>query len=351
MIPELSRIQNVLSSFLGAPKNEMSSEYELEYGCPRCKEHYGPNEQLKFNLAVNIRKGLFKCWKCESESGDMHGSITKLIKLYGNERILNDYRSAISEFKNSSLYKINFSENDFSVDLKLKEIEELEFPKNYVKITRSVKVPKRVSDYLSSRGINWDIIERYGIGFTGYDKETPNTSNRIVIPSYDKFGSLNYWTGRDFTGNKKRMKYMNPKVDKKNIIFNEEKIQWDADITLVEGPFDHIVVPNSIPLLGKVIKSDFKIYQELVKNSKANICIFLDGDAIGTAIETYKVLNHGDLYGRIRIVPTSGDDDPSSIFQKSGPRGIANMLAQARQIPEIILSTGMTDWNEIIRFA
>ena len=336
MIPELARIQNILSSFLGNPKGDMSGEYELEFGCPRCKEHYGPNEQFKFNLAVNIRKGLFKCWKCESESGDMHGSITKLIKLYGNESILNEYRNAINEFKNSSLYKLNFSDGDFAVDLKLKEIEELEFPKNYVKITPSVKVPRKVKDYLSKRGIYMPIIERYSMGFTRYDEEAKNLSNRIIIPSYDKFGSLNYWVGRDFTGNSRRMKYMNPKVDKKNIIFNEEKVQWDADVTLVEGPFDHIVVPNSIPLLGKVIKRDFKLYQELSKRCKANINIFLDSDAYATAVETYKTLNHGDLYGRIRIVPATGDEDPSSIFQNEGASGIARHLAQAYKLKEPI---------------
>lgn len=345
MIPELTRIQNVLSSFLGSPKGDMSSEYELEYGCPRCAEHYGPGEQLKFNLAVNIRKGLFKCWKCEAESGDMHGSITKLIKLYGNDTILSDYRNAISEFKNSSLYKLNFSDEDFSVDLKLKEIEELEFPKNYVKITSAIKMPYRVEQYLSGRGIDRRIIEKYGIGFTGYDKEMPHLSNRIVIPSYDKFGSLNYWVGRDFTGNKRRMKYMNPKVDKKNIIFNEEKIQWDADITLVEGPFDHIVVPNSVPLLGKVIKSDFKLFSELMNNAKANVNIFLDADAYETALETYRTLNHGNLYNKIRIVRTSGDQDPSSIFQEYGAKGIAAMLARAEKVPEIFANGKLIQKN------
>lgn len=337
MIPELSRIQNVLSYFLGQPKGDMSGEYELEFGCPRCQEHYGPSEKLKFNLAVNIRKGLFKCWKCEAESGDMHGSITKLIKLYGNESILKDYRDAITAFKTSSLYKLHFNEDDFSVDMKLKEIEELEFPKNFLKITSSVKVPKAVSEYLGRRGITDGIIEQYGIGFTMYDSTERKTSNRIVIPSYDKFGSLNYWVGRDFTGNDRRMKYMNPKVDKKGIIFNEEKIQWDADITLVEGPFDHIVTPNSVPLLGKVLKPDFRLYQELTRKAKANVNIFLDGDAYSTAVATYKVLNHGDPYGRIRIVPTTGDEDPSSIFQNEGAKGIARHLAASYKLKEPIL--------------
>ena len=100
----------------------------------------------------------------------------------------------------------------------------------------------------------------------------------IIIPSYNALGELNYWVGRDYLPPMRnehskvlngvsqiiphtysRLKYDNPKVEKKNIIFNEEKIQWDADITLVEGPFDHIVVPNSVPLLGKALNKEYKL--------------------------------------------------------------------------------------------
>ena len=92
------------------------------------------------------------------------------------------------------------------------------------------------------------------IGYTTYDTTQKQVSSRIIIPSFNEYGELNYWTGR-FTKLKHRQKYYNPIIERKDIIFNEEHIQWDADITLVEGPFDHIVVPNSIPLLGKALKT------------------------------------------------------------------------------------------------
>ena len=68
--------------------------------------------------------------------------------------------------------------------------------------------------------------------------------------------------------------------DKLKVVFDENKIEWDMDIVLVEGPFDHIVVPNSIPLLGKVLKTDFKLYQEIFTKANANIIVWLDGDAV-----------------------------------------------------------------------
>lgn len=126
-------------------------------------------------------------------------------------------------------------------------------------------------------------------------------------------------------------------MEKKDIIFNEDKIQWDADITLVEGVFDHIVVPNSIPLLGKALNKDYKLYWELITRANACINVWLDGDAYNSVKEIYKLLNHGNLYDRIRYIPCEADDDPSSIFQRGGYKEIAEHLSNAQQIKEIYL--------------
>ena len=163
---------------------------------------------------------------------------------------------------------------------------------------------------------------------------------RIIIPSYDKFGELNYWVGRDFLPKDDRFtrtKYANPQAEKKEIIFNEERIQWDADITLVEGAFDHIVVPNSIPLLGKALDTDYKLYWEIVTRCNANCNIFLDADAFQTVKQIYKLLNHGRLYGKVRYIPVVGDEDPSSLFEKGGYKAIVEHLRNARQIDEVYL--------------
>ena len=77
------KIQNILSSFLGEPKNDCSDNGQLQFGCPKCIEEKGNNHANKYNLEVNILKGqVFNCWCCSSEHDEMHGSITKLIKLY-----------------------------------------------------------------------------------------------------------------------------------------------------------------------------------------------------------------------------------------------------------------------------
>ena len=132
-------------------------------------------------------------------------------------------------------------------------------------------------------------------------------------------------------------KYYNPKAERKTIIFNEDKIQWNADITLVEGPFDHIVVPNSIPLLGKALNKEFKLYWDLLTKANANINIFLDGDAPETALSLYKALNHGRLYNHIRFVPVRKDLDPSAIYEYGGRKGIIEHLKMAYKVNEAYL--------------
>ena len=333
IIPEeIYKIKAILDSFLGESKSDdLSSDLQIEYPCPRCGEKYGFSENSKFNLSISLSKMKFQCWKCSSEDdSDMKGSLSKLIKLYGNEELYKEYKSLIKSLKESKLYNINLFKNLHIDTESIKD--DMELPEGYQLFTYGKPYSVEALKYLNDRNIKWDIINKFHIGYTTYNKDKKILSNRIIIPSYNAFGDLNYWTGRDYTEKNKRQKYFNPKVERKNIIFNEDKIQWNADITLVEGPFDHIVTPNSIPLLGKHLDAGFDIYWKLLAKAKANINIFLDGDAFETIKETYIFLNHDKLYDRIRYIPSEKNEDPSSIYQKEGERGIINHLRNYKKL-------------------
>ena len=332
--PEFQRMYSILIAFLGEAKGGFDGEHtQLQFGCPHCAEKHGDKELQKYNLECNFF--VFHCWKCASEDEDeMHGSVFKLIKLYGNEQLYKDYKECVASLRNSKLYNLDFA-NDFKVDLS--QIDEVKLPKGFRPFKEDRFYPPQAMEYIQKRGITWDIIHEYNLGFTTYTEDDKIASNRIIIPSYNKFGELNYWTGRDFTNNPKRQRYYNPKIERKSLIFNEEKIQWDADINIVEGPFDHLVVPNSIPLLGKALDKDYKLYWELLTKANANINIFLDGDAYDTVIETYKALNHGRLYNKIRYVPIKKENDPSLLFQLGGNRAILEHLKNTQRIKEVYL--------------
>lgn len=340
---ELEKLYNILTVFLGDSKNGFDENtFQYQFPCPRCIEKDGLGESRKYNLEVNLQKQLFQCWKCSSSGDDeMHGTIVKLIRMYGNEKLLEEYKSIIRSIRESELYKLHFNSNDFNIDTSIIEKEELKLPTSFKFFNENEKNNYGALKYLQNRGIGWDIIEKYKIGYTEKEEENKKGSFRIIIPSYNALGELNYWVGRDYLPKSEkyaqRLKYDNPKVEKKTIIFNEEKIQWDADITLVEGPFDHIVVPNSIPLLGKALDKDYKLYWDIVSRCNSNVNIFLDADAYQSVKEIYKLLNHGNLYGRIRYIPVEEGEDPSSLYEKGGYKKIAEHLANAQQIKEVYL--------------
>ncbi len=343
MKQELEKLYNILAVFLGEAKNGFDENaFQYQFPCPKCVERDGWMEARKFNLEVNLQKQLFRCWKCDSVDEHMSGTIVKLIRMYGNEKLLQEYKDIIRTIRDSELYKLNFSSNDFNIDTSIIEKEDLKFPPSFRPFKEGKYYNKGAMRYLNERGIGWDIINRYNIGFTEKeeDKKWKKSSYRIIIPSYNEYDELNYWVGRDYLPKKEgftRVKYDNPDAKKKEIIFNENKVQWDADITLVEGPFDHIVVPNSIPLLGKALNKEYKLYWELITKANANVNIFLDADAFSTVKEVYKFLNHGNLYGKVRYIPVEGDEDPSSLYEKGGYKEIARHLANAQQIDEVYL--------------
>ena len=349
MKQELEKLYNILTVFLGEAKNGFDENtYQYQFPCPHCVEKYGWQEARKYNLEVSISRGVYQCWRCSSEGDElMHGSIKKLIKVFGNNKLLEEYMTVMRSIRESELYKLDFKDN--KIDTSIIEKEELKLPSSYKLFKKGEKNNWGAFKYLRDRGIGWDIIEKYRIGYTEKENENKKGSFRIIIPSYNAIGELNYWVGRDYLPPMRneyskalngamhtysRLKYDNPKVEKKNIIFNEEKIQWDADITLVEGPFDHIVVPNSVPLLGKALNKEYKLYWDLIEKANGNVNIWLDSDAKDTALQVYSLLNHGRLNGKIRMIESSLAKDPSEIYQDYGYKGIAKCLQNTKQIEE-----------------
>ena len=340
MKAEIDKMLDILSEFLGEPKSRNTGEtYQFQFGCPRCIERDGENECGKYNLELNLQMSVYQCWKCSSSGDDdMHGKIRKLFKLYGNEKLWNEYKECLESIRSSELYKIHFNKDDFKSNDEEELKDDLDFPDTFVKFERSKPESNEMAlSYLTERGIGWDIIEKYKIGYTLWDKNYPMMSNRIIIPSFNEYGELNYWVGRDFKGNSFQ-KYCNPKVEKKDIIFNENLINWDADINICEGVFDAMAIGiNAVPLLGKALTKEFKIYNKLFERANADINVFVDGDAKETAFKIYKTLNQGRLYNRIRYVPIQEEYDPGDIYRMYGKKGIIEYLKNSVKIKEIYL--------------
>ena len=88
----------------------------------------------------------------------------------------------------------------------------------------------------------------------------------MILPSFDCNGNLNYYTARSIDTDIK-MKYMNSKVSKTEIIFNEINLNWQKEITLVEGPFDMVKCDdNSTCLLGSHLPVNSLLFQKITQN-------------------------------------------------------------------------------------
>jgi len=310
-------IVEILEGILGEPKNHYENKGQISFDCPVCSHEIKGLDKGdgKGNLEVNYGYHVYKCWAC-SETHETQGTIYKLIRNYGSKSDLKKYRLV-----------------NPNIELKKKEKKEIKgLPKEFIPLSvdNGSDEYKKALGYLTKRNIDMDTIEKYNIGYC----EKGDYSNRVVFPSYDIHNDVNYYLGRSYEKYTK-LKYKNPEIPKTEIIFNDGKVNWDSNIFIVEGVFDHIVVPNSVPMLGKVISDD--LYTKIVSRAECKVIILLDSDAYTDAIKLYKKLNSTKLVGRVFIVKLPDGYDISDINQKLGKKGVVQILSTAKKIKESLL--------------
>ncbi len=310
-------VVDILKSFLGEPRKHNEDSGQVAFDCPACSDEKNmPDGDGKGNLEINYNRGMFKCWACQ-ETNNMHGPVIKLLKKYATPKNIRDY--------------LLVKPDTDLISKKDKPKVILTLPEGYKKLSECTEKDYKSQQalaYLRERGITDEIIEEYEIGYTYRGK----FFNRVIIPSYDSEGELNYFIARWFPKEYTKLKYLNPEVEKQEIIFNEGKINWDSTIYIVEGATDHIVTPNSVPLLGKFLSP--QLLELLHDKAQGFVVIVLDDDAYEDAKRLYRELNFGNLRDRIRLVKPPEGYDPSKIFEKLGHRGIVKLLMGAYKLEE-----------------
>ena len=312
-------VVSILESFLGTPITHYESKSQVQFDCPMCADDKGlPEGDGKGNLAINYEKGVYKCWACW-ERNNMYGSIPYLIKRFGNPKLLKDY--------------LLIAPQTTYVKRGIEDIPDVvHMPKGFKPFHTASEYDYQYNEaysYVKKRGLTDKILKKYNIGFTADDIY----KGRVIIPSYDIAGELNYFIARGFSKWVKP-KYKNPEAAKELIIFNENKINWDGTIYLVEGAFDHIVIPNSIPLLGKFVSD--KLYHTLQMKAKGDIIIALDGgwEERKDSLILYKKLNTLKLYNRVKLITLMDGYDLSLIHEKFNRKGIITVLKTAIKLSE-----------------
>jgi DNA primase len=289
MSDEVEVLVELLSDFLGEPKQHYESKGQISFDCPVCAEEKGLDDgDGKGNLEINYIRHVYKCWAC-GETHGTHGPLGKLFDGYATKQQKKVYNLIKPE---------EFKQEE-------KKRNKLRLPEGFTTFKDSNPrfIPHiEAYKYLQSRGITDEMIERYKIGYT----VSGDFAYRIIIPSYDLEGNLNYFVGRAWVS--KKMKYKNPaSVPKDEIIFNEYLIDWNRDIYLVEGAFDSFFLDNPLVMLGK--KMSKLILETIYNKANGNIIICVDGDAWADGLRMYHELNGGRLYNKVKIVRLPNDKD------------------------------------------
>ena len=278
-------IITLLESVMG--RGKINSNDNVAFHCPFCHHN-------KKKMEVNIVTQYWHCWVCNAAG-------RKLAVLF---RKLNVQREKISKLI-SLLDDVEYKPSKTTTDTPV-----LQLPEGY----RPLWVLQEMSPefrnaihYLKKRSIGIHDILKYRIG---YCRKGPY-KGKIIIPSYDANGSLNYFVARAYYDEDK-FKHKNPPASK-DIVGFELHINWNMPIILVEGAFDAIAIKrNCIPLFGKTISNTLK--KRIVEKGVKDIYICLDLDARKQALETAQYFMSNGL--NVYFVDITGKDPSELGFEK-----------------------------------
>ena len=246
--PEQEKIFEIRASFLQSVFGDgVRSVDSFAVSCPRCCAT--PERKHKKKLSIKLTDGMHHCWIC----GLKGKTLKYTIKKYNKNKL--------------SEYCRIFEEEDYNskIENEKEDIEEVCLPKEFVPIATTMPHdPDHIAvvRYLLKRDIKKEDFYRYRLGTC----LTGKLSRRVVMPSFDADGQLNYYTARSIDSDGAK-KYINSKVKRKDIIFNEINIRWKEPLVLVEGPFDLMKCGwNATTMLGSYLDESYLLFQKIVKN-------------------------------------------------------------------------------------
>lgn len=281
----MNKIVNLLNRVLGNNGVKLKKQDEYMYWSPFISHH-------KRKLQINIQSQNWHCW-VSNVGGRNFFQLFK--KVSASREHFDELVELVGETK---FYKSKDKQEKVSVSL----------PKEFKPLWNGGDgiVKRHALSYLYNRNISDEDIMKYNIGYC----DEGLYSNRIVIPSYDLDGQLNFFVGRDFYSSK--MKYKNSPTPK-DVIGFDLFINWDEPIILCEGVFDAMSFKrNAIPLFGKTVMN--KLHKKILESNVKTLYLALDNDAMSDAINICKNFMSEGISVKLM---TLKDKDPNELgFKK-----------------------------------
>jgi DNA primase len=303
-------VQSLLEVYLGKGKKLAKGDYA--FYCPICKHK---NQKLM----VNIISGAYNCFTCHPKTTGK--TPISLLKKIGAPS------EAILEMKGYFI-------NDTTKIKVEKETKTIIIPKEFISLNdlsdRSLEKRQALA-YLKKRMVSNFDIQKYNMGYCKIGRYR----NKVIVPSYDSNGRLNYFVARSYEIDPKQ-KIDAPSCNKSEMIGFEYYINWNVPVILCEGVFDAIAIKrNAIPLFGKTIPKALMI--KLLQPQVKTIYLALDEDAIMESIDHAQKLI--DLGKEVYLIQLNGKD-PSEIgfegmiqyLQNAQPMTTSSLLMLKMQI-------------------
>jgi len=225
--------------------------------CPIC----APSDPHKKKLAIRTSDDANHCWICGWKSR----SLLPLLKKYGSQDQISIYKKLLG---------VN-DRNDL-ITAEIEETKKIELPRDFCLLSLGNSNDPDVRAlwrYVHGRGLEEKDAWYFKFGFSN----DPRWKRRVLMPSFDSKGSLNYFVARAVDSTRKP-KYDNPDVDKNPIVFNEINIDWSRRLVLCEGPFDLVKCPeNSTAMLGSDLDERHELFNKILLHNTP-VALAMDGD-------------------------------------------------------------------------
>lgn len=305
-------MENILSGFIDSilGPSDSGSGSNRKYVCPFHVSNPPGKKKLEIDIITDGEgHNKWGCWVCGQSGRSIHSLF---------------YRMGSSKKNIDALSKIIVRDKDYK-----NEHEKFNglLPEEYVFLPDAKPnniIAKHARLYLKKRRTTEADIYKYQIGFC----DDGPYSERIIMPSYDKEGKMNFFIGRSFEP-EPYLKYKYPEFSRDIIPF-EMFINWELPIILCEGGFDMLAIKrNVIPLLGKSITDVLK--KKLISSKVKKIYVVLDKDATKQALsQCEEFLTYGK---KVYLVLLESKDpsemgfvDFTKMIQKSMPLTLNTIL-------------------------
>ncbi len=327
---------------------------------------------------VNTSEGFYYCFGCQAT-----GNVITFLMEKESVPFSEAVRTLAVEYNINELLKSSFDPDSDAA----KEREDI-FNSNKtaaVYFHKTLRENKAAIDYLHKRGVNDDLIKKFGIGFIGsgdtFVKEMNKAGvdnnilrraglirldsnfrpqsffyNRIMIPIINRKNVIGFG-GRIFEGD--GPKYIN---SPDTVVFNKKENLFGIDfikeglrdfpfVVLCEGYFDVIAMHNagfktSVAALGTAITS---AHLDMMSRYQKPVVVFLDGDDAGrkaaARIASLKIPDKIDL--RVAFIKEEGFDPDIVLSEEGGKEKVKELIETSRPLFQELIDEQLGIYNKL----